>query len=79
MTPGGRKKGSRNKFSGEPHNLSFWRYTLKKPEEINVFLDRGSQRQKDTIKEILIYLKTKDIDFFIRVNGEEILMELTNE
>ena len=76
MTLRGRKKGSRNKFSGEPHNLGFWKLTLKNPEEVKGFLERGSQKQKETIKEIVSYLKRFDPDFFERVNGEEILKEL---
>lgn len=72
----GRKKGSKNKTSGEPHNFAFWKITLKRPEEVNAFLERGSEQQKTTIKEILVYLKRADIDFFERVNGEEILKEL---
>ncbi len=72
----GRKKGSKNKYSGEPHNLGFWKITLKRPEEVNAFLERGSNQQKETIKEILDYLKRFDPEFFERVNGEEILKEL---
>lgn len=76
--PRGRKKGSKNKYLGEPHNLAFWKLTLKSREEVNAFLDRGSERQKETIKEILNYLKGKDKDFFERVNGKKILKELKN-
>ena len=76
MTLRGRKKGSRNKFSGEPHNLGFWKLTLKNPEEVNAFLDRGSKQQKQTIKEILSYLKVADIEFFEQVNGKKLLKEL---
>jgi hypothetical protein len=72
----GRKKGSRNRFSGEPHNLAFWKLTLSRPEEINAFIDRGNKNQKQTIKEILLYLKVADIDFFNKVNGKKILKEL---
>lgn len=72
----GRKKGSKNKTSGEPSNLAFWKITLKRPEEVNAFLERGSEKQKQTIKEILIYLKRKDKEFFERANGEEILKEI---
>ena len=88
--PRGRPKGSKGKFSGEPHNFAFWKLTLKKPEVVNAFLERGSDKQKETIKEMLIYLKrgkknlpyseikyaVKDLEFFERINGEEILKEL---
>ena len=76
MPKRGRKKGSKNKYYGEPSNLSFWKITLKRPEEVNAFLNRGSKQQKATIKEILIYLKRADKEFFERVNGEEILKEI---
>jgi len=71
-----RKKGSKNTAFGEPHNLIFWKFTLKKPETVNAFLERGSKKQKETIKEILIYLKRFDRDFFEEVNGENILEEI---
>jgi len=76
MTPGGRKKGSKNKQRGIPSNLAFWKLTLKNPEEVNAFLERGSISQKETIKNILVYLKRKDKDFFEEVNGEDILKEI---
>ena len=77
MTPTrGRKKGSKNRSLGEPHNYAFWKSTLKNKEEVNAFLARGSKEQKDTIKEILKYIKRVDIDFFDKVNGKEILKEL---
>ena len=77
MTPKrGRKPGSKNKFSGEPHNLAFWKITLSRPEEVNAFIDRGSKQQKETIKEILSYLQRFDPDFFEKINGKEILKEL---
>lgn len=72
----GRKKGSKNRYSGEPKNFAFWKLTLKNKEEVNAFLARGSKEQKDTIKEILKYIKRVDIDFFDKVNGKEILKEL---
>ena len=72
----GRKKGSKNIYSGEPHNLIFWKVTLKEPNSVNAFLERGSQKQKETIKEVLTYLKRFDRDFFDEVNGEEILKEI---
>ena len=90
MIKRGRKKGSKNKSFDQPHNLGFWKITLKRPEEVNAFLERGSDKQKATIKEILLYLKRgkktpvefrskfeeADIQFFERVNGKEILKEL---
>lgn len=77
MTPTrGRKKGSKNRFSGQPPNLIFWKLTLKNKEEVAAFLSRGSKQQKDTIKEILKYLKRVDTLFFEKVNGEEIMKEL---
>ena len=91
MTPKrGRKKGSKNKTSGEPHNFAFWKLTLKSPEEVNAYLERGSDKQKNSIKEILEYLKRakKDLpererkyaeehlEFFEKINGEETLKEL---
>ncbi len=72
----GRKKGSKNRYSGEPHNYAFWKITLSRPEEVNVFLNRGSQQQKDTIKEILNYLERFDPEFFEKVSGGKILKEL---
>lgn len=76
MIKRGRKKGSKNKYYGEPHNFAFWKITLKRREEVNAFLDRGSDKQKQSIKEILMYLKRVDEEFFERVNGEEILKEI---
>jgi hypothetical protein len=72
----GRKKGSKNKHSGEPHGYAFWKETLKKQETVNAFLERGSKQQKETIKEIVTYLKRHDPDYFERINGEEILKEI---
>jgi len=72
----GRKKGTKNISLGEPHNLSFWKITLKRPEEVHDFLTRGDSRQKEEIKNILLYLKRAEIDFFDDVNGEEILRKL---
>lgn len=72
----GRKLGTKNKTSAEPHNLCFWKITLKRPEEVNAFLTRGSNLQKETIKEILIYLKRFDRDFFDENNGDKILKQL---
>ena len=69
----GRKKGSKNKFKGEPHNLAFWKLTLKSSEEVHDFLNRGSAQQKETIKNVLLYLKRFDPDFFEEVNGDKIL------
>lgn len=77
MTPTrGRKKGSKNRHSGDPHNFAFWKQTLKNQEEVNAFLARGSKEQKDTIKEILEYLKNHDKEFFVEVNGFKVLKEL---
>ena len=72
----GRKPGTKNKYLGEPHNLCFWKVTLKKPEDVNAFLNRGSKQQKETIKEILIYLKKFDRDFYDDVLGDKILREI---
>ena len=72
----GRKPGSKNKFKGEPHNLQFWKWVLRSPEEVQDFLTRGSAQQKETIKNVLLYLKRFDPDFFEEVNGEEIWEEL---
>lgn len=81
--PIGRPKGSKSKqyylrqrFKKEPHNFAFWKITLKNPEEVNAFLDRGSAKQIKTIKEILTYIKKIDEELFERVNGKEILKEL---
>jgi len=76
MVKRGRKKGTKNKYAGEPHNLVFWKFTLIKPETVNAFLNRGSIQQKETIKEIVSYLKRYDPDYFERVNGDKILKEL---
>lgn len=84
MTPKrGRKKGSKNReyflresIKRDPRNFAFWKCVLKKQEVVNAFLDRGSKQQKETIKEILIYLKRADMEFFNRVNGEETLKEI---
>lgn len=89
MIKKGRKKGSKNKLFGEPCNFTYWKTVLKNRETLNAFLDRGSDKQRDKIKEVLIYLKraekkgkefrTKfeqaDIEFFKKYNGEEILKE----
>lgn len=86
----GRPKGSKNPHQGEPNNLSFWKVTIKNREVINAFLDRGSEKQKESIKEVLIYLKRADkkeeefrnrfeqadLQFFEKVSGKEILKEL---
>ncbi len=60
----------------EPHNLCFWKMTLKKPDEINDFLVRGNKRQKEEIKNVLLYLKRFDPDFFEDVEGENILEKI---
>lgn len=77
MTPKrGRKKGTKNKYLGEPRNYAFWKFTLKNRETLNAFLERGSDNQKETIKEIVSYLKRYDPEFFEKINGDEILKEL---
>jgi len=69
----GRPKGAKKKSSGEPHNYAYWYWTLKNPETVNAFLERGSEQQKESIKEIISYAKRYDPDFFEEVKGEEIL------
>lgn len=76
MTPGGRKKGSKNCYSGEPHNYYYWKLILKNPEHVNAFFTRGSKEQKLTIKGILEYLKNHDKEFFEKINGFKVLEEL---
>ena len=66
------------KYSGEPHNLIFWKFTLKRPESVNAFLERGSKKQKNEIKNILLYLKKYQPEFFEEVNGEEIIKRLND-
>lgn len=69
-------KRKKRKFSGLPHNLNFWIYTLKRPEEVNDFLVRGNQRQKNDIKHVVIYLKRNNEELFEEINGKEILRRL---
>ena len=77
MTPKrGRKKGSKNIYAGKPHNLIFWKATLKEENSVNAFLERGTKDVKNEIKGILIYLKRFEKDFFEEVKGNEILEEL---
>ena len=76
MMKRGRKKGTKNRYAGEPHNFAYWKCILQEPDTVNAFLNRGSKVQKETIKEVVIYLKGFDPDFFEVVNGEEILKEL---
>lgn len=77
MTPKrGRPKIVKFKDYDAPHNFYYWKWILKEPETVNAFLNRGSKQQKDIIKEILVYLKRADKDFFEKVNGEEVLKEI---
>lgn len=76
MPTRGRKKGSKNKHLREPHNFIYWKFILKDNKAINAFLERGSKQQKETIKDVLIYLKRFQPDFFEEVNGNEILERL---
>ena len=79
MTPKrgrGRPKIEKNVTYDAPHNYAFWKCTLKNPETVNAFLERGSKKQKETIKEIVWYIKRYDPDYFEEINGEEILKEL---
>lgn len=78
MIKRGRKKGSKNKYSGEPHNLIFWKVTLVNPNAMYQFLTRGGDRVKNEIKEIVSYLKRYQPEFFEKVNGDEILKEIDN-
>lgn len=74
MAKRGRKKGWRSE--AQPTNIAYWMWTLKKPEEVNAFIERGSQQQKDNIKAVLKYLKTFDPYFFQKIEGEKILERL---
>jgi len=76
MVRRGRKKGSKNKQSGRPVNFAFWKLVLSVPEELQDFLTRGSNRQKECIKNALVYLKGIDSEFFDDVNGKEILRSM---
>ena len=73
MTKIGRKKKTNY---GEPNNLAFWKITLKRPEELHDFINRGSKKQKEILKEILLYIKRVELDFFKEVNGDIILKDL---
>ena len=90
MIKRGRQKGSKNKLFGEPCNFTYWKTVLKNRETLNAFLDRGSDKQKEKIKEVLNYLKRADkkeeefrnkyeqadIEFFEKYNGEDVLKEI---
>lgn len=72
----GRPKIEKNSLYDAPHNYSFWKHTLIYPENRNTFLERGSEQQKKTIKEIVLYIKSHEPEFFEKINGEEILERL---
>ncbi len=77
MTPKrGRKKIVKFKDYNAPHNFYCWKWMLQEPETVNAFLNRGSKKQKDHIKEMLVYLKRTDKDFFNKIHGNEILEKL---
>lgn len=59
-----------------PNNYSFWVYTLSEPKHVKAFIDRGSDKQKDNITHVLIYMEKFDPEKFEAIKGKEILKEL---
>lgn len=79
-----KKKRRRRKrtFTKEPTNLSFWLSTIKNEEDLNQFLLRGDEKQKQSIIQVLNYLKRLDPQEFRVLNGHswlEKFMESFNE
>ena len=73
----GRPKGSKNKYSSSlPNNITCWYWVLSKPENVKAFMNRGNDKQKEEIKECLIYWKGSNWRFFEKINGEELLKKL---
>lgn len=60
---------------GVPSNYDFWKGLLKE-NKIQEFIDRGNQRQKDTIKHVLKYLKKQDSELFNEIKGNNLLKQL---
>lgn len=64
------KRKRKQLLSKTPSNFAFWTWTIQKEEELNQFLLRGSNRQKDCIIRVLNYLKRFESIEFKAVNGE---------
>ena len=56
-----------------PSNLDCWRFTLKRPEQVNSFLERGNKKQHKQIRDCLEYLKTREPEFFEKIDGKLML------
>ena len=76
MAKRGRKKGSRNKSKGLPNNMNYWRFVFADKKAVDAFLQKGDKRQKTDMKDVLLYLKKYDSEFFHEVNGNKILKEI---
>jgi len=64
------KKGRKKLFSKTPSNLAFWKFTIRKPKELEQFLLRGDERQKHYIIRVLNYLKQFEPIEFKTIQGQ---------
>jgi len=54
-----------------PCNYHFWKFTVDNPKEMEEFLKRGSQVQKNNIKRVLNYMKLYEIEEFEKIDGKK--------
>lgn len=67
----GRPKGSKKEIA----NLQFWMGILK-DNKVQQFIDKGNVEQKGNIKNVLVYLKNMNPEFFEDINGKNLLNQL---
>lgn len=64
----GRPKGSKKRCAGIPHNYGYWYWIIKTPEQLKAFKKRGNERQKNELREAIIY--------YNRTNEEKIKCDI---
>lgn len=77
MVKRGRKKGSMNKNASQPLTLlGYWYHVLKNPKTLEDFIKRGDERQKNEIKQALVYCKGNEPDIYEELNGKDIMRRM---
>jgi hypothetical protein len=70
------KKGRiMTKSYGEPHNYYFWLSIIGEPKTLQEFLERGNRNQKKSIIKVLNYIKIRNKELFLDINGKYWLRE----
>ena len=61
------KKERKNLTLRVPTNFNFWYITIQNPKEIEDFISRGNDRQKECIKRTFNYVRKTDIEDYERL------------